>query len=84
MTRFPLEGHQQLHFLRRAHFTVKSAFAENLEFILQPDFGNNNDPFKYAARVAPTTRSRGSEKLAVGPNGYTSKDTAYFAGRRTA
>ena len=45
---------------------------------------NDNDQFMYAARVAATAWSRGTDKLAFGTNGYWSNDTGTFTGRRTA
>jgi len=38
----------------------------------------------YAARVAATAWSHGSDKLSFGSNGYWSNDTGTFTGRRTA
>lgn len=45
---------------------------------------NDNDQFMYAARVAATAWSRGTDKLSFGTNGYWSNDTGTFTGRRTA
>lgn len=45
---------------------------------------NDNDQFMYAARVAATAWSRGTDKLAFGTNGYWSNDTGTFPGHRTA
>jgi phosphate-selective porin len=45
---------------------------------------NDNDQFMYAARVAATAWSHGTNKLSFGTNGYWSNDTGTFTGRRTA
>jgi phosphate-selective porin OprO/OprP len=44
---------------------------------------NDNDQFMYAGRVAATAWSGAAGKLTVGANGYWSKDTGTFTGRRT-
>lgn len=45
---------------------------------------NDNDQFMYAGRVAAQVWSKGANRLAVGANGYTSRDTGTFTGHRTA
>lgn len=48
------------------------------------NLGNNdNDQFMYVARVAGTPWVKGDNKLTLGTNAYTSKDTGSFNGSRT-
>lgn len=44
---------------------------------------NDNDQFMYAGRVAVTAWSRGTDKLALGANGFWSNDTGTFTGHHT-
>jgi phosphate-selective porin len=44
---------------------------------------NDNDQFMYAGRLAATAWSQGADKLTVAANGYWSRDTGTFIGRRT-
>ena len=45
---------------------------------------NDNDQFLYAGRVAAQLWTHGTDKLSVGINGLSSKDTGTFTGYRTA
>ncbi len=44
---------------------------------------NDNDQFMYAGRLAATVWSKGSNRVAVGLDGFTTRDNGTFVGRRT-